>query len=218
MTTPGSTLRLGAKPNNYTAVVLRDGAVLAVKADGKACKTRYASALEWMLSTGLVAAAAPGAKKAEKPAPTDAERLRGYLRKNVTGSAGKGDIYIYASRLEQLANYKSFKALDYWAAQHIARLEAEIAKDLDSPQHAERRVQPYGVSHVMVILDGVPSALYVGRVKTAEGVPAKHALEGQFALCFNGRVGASFAEVGIPAGTPLWSTLGGTFRRLEDFA
>ena len=170
-----------------------------------------------MLSTGLVAAAAPGAKKAEKPAETDAERLRRHLRKNVTGSAGKGDIYIFPSRQEQLAAYKSVKKPDYWAAQQIARLEAEIAKDPDSPQHAERRAQPYGVSHVMVILDGVPSALYVGRVKTVEGVPAKHALDAQFALCFNGRVGASFAEVGIPAGTPFWSTLGGSFRRLEGF-
>lgn len=212
MTTPGSKLRLGSA---HTAIALRDGSILAVKpckrhfATVKPCKRHFATVEEWRAAVGV-----DPSVSCTVEVLTEAQRLLRHLRKDVSRSVGTRGIYIYPSPREQLAQYKSQPAGPYWD-KVVARIEGEIAAAPDRAD--ERRSVAYGNSYITIVLDGTPTPLSIGRVITCHGVPT-HPLMNQIVICINGRLGTSLAEVGVPAGTPLWVTQNGHFRRLEGFA
>jgi hypothetical protein len=202
---PGTMLRADTEAGRYTAVRIKDG-WLAVKEGGEGTHKTFATAEDWM-------AQIPGTPDIQVTGPHYNSNTTTHPIKKTTDDIQRlaGLMRTYKiKKAVHINNYSTNEMIQYLREKDAGTpgLESRIMAfknkaAVEGPEIAARRYgEVYGAQRLFVVNEGDLSPITVAQTKMAGNFPYEY--EGQEVIVYQGRVGKTFAEVGLDGPVNLW--------------
>jgi hypothetical protein len=200
----GTLLRADTDAGRYTAVRIKDG-WLAVKVAGAVAHKTFATAEDWM-------AQIPGSPEIRVTGPHyDSKTTMQPIKKRTEDIQRLADLMrtYKIKKAVHINNYSTNEMIQYLRERDAGTpgLESRIMAfknkaAVEGPETAARRYgEVYGAQRLFVVNGGDLSPITVAQTKMAGNFPYEY--EKQDVIVYGGRVGKTFAEVGLDS--PFWT-------------